>query len=304
VGSSYRQHLRQDQINYNVQPFYQYLDDRRSSADGGVYIQDEIRLSRSLILNLGLRYDRYSTFGGSTNPRAALIYNPFEKTTFKLLYGQAFRAPNFYELYYHAPGNEANPSLGPERVKSTELVWEQYFQNRFRLILTGFYYPIRDLISAESGVEAGDIQYQNAHAVDLRGFNLSFRRRSPWGLEVGGNYSFQVARNQDAAHFSVNSPAHLGRAFVSTPLIRHELFASFDLQYVGSRQTLTDQRVAAYVVSNLTVLSRSLGEKWDVSASIYNLFDRQYGDPGRPEHLQDVLLQDGRTFRVKAGYTF
>jgi iron complex outermembrane receptor protein len=304
VGSSYRDHLRQDQSTYNVQPFFEYVSDQRSSTDWGLYLQDEIRLSRSLILNVGLRYDHYSTFGESTNPRAALIYTPFEGTSLKLLYGQAFRAPNFYELYYHAPGNEANSSLRPERVKSTELVWEQYFQNRFRLIVTGFYYPIRDLISAESGVEADAIQYQNAGSVDLRGFNLSFRRRSPWGLEAGGSYSFQVARNQDSTHFSVNSPSHLGRAFVSAPLIRHALFASFDLQYLSSRRTLANQRAASYAVSNLTVLSRSLGEKWGISASIYNIFDRKYGDPGGSEHLEDILLQDGRTFRIKIGYSF
>src|SRR6185369_4601926 len=102
-----------------------------------------------------------------------------------------------------------------------------------------------------------------------------FRRRSPWGLEAGGSYSFQVARNQDSTHFSVNSPSHLGRAFVSAPLIRHALFASFDLQYLSSRRTLANQRAASYAVSNLTVLSRSLGEKWGISASIYNIFDRK-----------------------------
>ncbi|MBZ5676271.1 MAG: TonB-dependent receptor [Acidobacteriia bacterium] len=304
VGSSYRQHLHQDQTTYDLQPFSEDVNDRRSSTDWGSYVQDEIRLSGSLILNVGLRYDHYSTFGGSTNPRAALIYNPFEKTTFKLLYGQAFRAPNFYELYYHAPGSEANPFLKPERVKTTELVWEQYLQHRFQFTATGFYYPIRDLISAANGVEAGDIQYQNARALDLRGFDLSFRRRSPWGLEVGGNYSFQVARNHDPADFSVNSPSHLGRAFISAPLIRHALFASFDLQYVSSRKSLANSPLASYALSNFTLLSRSLGEKWDISASIYNIFNRQYGDPGRPENLQDVILQDGRTFRLKVGYSF
>jgi outer membrane receptor for ferrienterochelin and colicins len=304
VGSSYRQHLHQDQATYNLQPFFEYVNDQRTSTDWGLYVQDEIQLSRTLILNVGLRYDHYSTFGGSTNPRAALIYNPFEKTTFKLLYGQTFRAPNFYELYYHALGNEANPSLKPERMKATELVWEQYFQNRFRLTVTGFNYPIRDLISAESGVEAGAIQYQNGDSVNIRGVDLSFRRRSAWGLEGGMNYSFQTARNQDLARFAVNSPSQLGRAFVSAPLIRHALFATFDLQYVGSRRTLTNSPLASYSVSNFTILSRSLGGKWDVSASIYNLLDRKYGDPGGQEHLQDVLQQDGRTLRMKVGYSF
>ena len=304
LGLNYRHHLRQDQTTYDLQPFYEYLDDRRSSADGGLYIQDEIRLSKSLILNVGLRYDHYSTFGGSTNPRAALIYTPFERTTFKLLYGQAFRAPNFYELYYNAPGNEANPSLRPERVKATELVWEQYLRNRFRLTVTGFNYPIRDLINTESGIAEGAVQYRNDDSVDIRGLDLSVRRRSPWGLEGGVNYSFQVARNHDPTDLPVNSPSHLGRAFLSAPLIRRLLFASFDLQYVSSRRTLADHQVASYAISNLTILSRSFWEKWEVSASFYNLFDRKYGDPGGSEHPQDVLQQDGRKFRMKVGYSF
>jgi outer membrane receptor protein involved in Fe transport len=102
----------------------------------------------------------------------------------------------------------------------------------------------------------------------------------------------------------VNSPSHLGRVFVSAPLVRHVLFASFDLQYVGPRSTLTNSPLASYALSNFTLLSRSLGEKWDISASVYNIFNRKYGDPGRPEDLQDVIVQDGRTFRLKAGYTF
>jgi outer membrane receptor for ferrienterochelin and colicin len=32
-----------------------------------------------------VRYDDYSTFGGTTNPRAAIIFNPSEQTKVKLL---------------------------------------------------------------------------------------------------------------------------------------------------------------------------------------------------------------------------
>src|SRR6185295_9146491 len=140
--------------------------------------------------------------------------------------------------------------------------------------------------------------------IDIRGLDMTIRRRSPWGLEAGITYSFQGAKSLNPLDFIINSPAHLGRAFVSAPLIRHALFASFDLQYVSSRRTLTDQRAASYAVSNLTILSRGLGNNWDVSASIYNILDRKYGDPGAVEHRQDILQQDGRTFRVKAGYSF
>jgi len=141
AGAEFRDNFQQDQGNYDLQPFVQYFTDSRTSTVFSVFAQDEIRLRKKLMLNLGLRYDHYSIFGGATNPRGALIYNPREKTTFKFLYGQSFRAPNLFELYYNAPGNEANPALLPEIAKTMELVWEQYFANHFRVTASGFYTP-------------------------------------------------------------------------------------------------------------------------------------------------------------------
>ena len=176
VGFEYRDNFQQDQGNYDLQPFVQYFSDSRTSNIFSVYAQDEIHLRSNLILNLGLRYDHYSTFGGTTNPRAALIYNPWEKTTFKLLYGQSFRAPNVFELFYDAPGNEANPSLRPETVKTMELVWEQYFANHFRMTASGFYYPIHSLISEQVDPANGNAFFTNAGSLDLRGLDFRLSR--------------------------------------------------------------------------------------------------------------------------------
>ncbi len=57
------------------------------------------------------------------NPRAALIWNPLERTTVKFIYGEAYRIPNAYELYY-SDGNvtQANPGLDPETIRTYELV--------------------------------------------------------------------------------------------------------------------------------------------------------------------------------------
>ena len=48
-----------------------------------------------------------------TDPRLALIHRPTDDLTLKLIYGQAFRAPNDYELFYNDGGvsQKANPDL-------------------------------------------------------------------------------------------------------------------------------------------------------------------------------------------------
>jgi outer membrane receptor for ferrienterochelin and colicins len=304
VGSEFRDNFQQNQGNYDLKPFVQYFNDRRTSNIFSVYAQDEIHLRKNLVLNLGLRYDRYSTFGGTVNPRAALIYSPWYKTTFKLLYGQSFRAPNFFELFYHSPGNEANPSLRPETVKTTEIVWEQYFANHFQMGASAFYYPIHSLITEQFDPLSGNNVFTNAQSLDIRGLDFTLSRELPRGLEGSMSYSFQNATKPSTRMPVVNSPQHLVQASMSVPLIKQKVFASMDLQYVSKRATLAGQYAGSYVVPNFTLFSRKLLKGWEASASLYNAFNQKYSDPVGNAREADTLEQDGRTFRIKIGYQF
>jgi len=303
-GAEFQDNFQQDQGNYDLQPFVQYFTSYRTSNIFSVYAQDEIHLRKNLVLNLGLRYDHYSTFGGTTNPRAALIYSPWEKSTFKLLYGQSFRAPNFFELYYAAPGNEPNPSLRPETVKTMELVWEQYFANHFRMTVSGFYYPIRGLIGEQVDLATGNAFFTNAGSLDLRGVDFEFARKLSGGLEGAVSYSFQDVRSPRTPMPLTNSPKHLVQASLSVPLFQRKIFASMDLQYVSKRATLAGQYAAGYVVPNFTLFSRKILKGWELSASLYNAFNQKYADPAGNGLAEDSIVQDGRNFRIKLGYKF
>ena len=101
AGGEFYANVRQNQFStYNDPAVPTALDDARSSQQGGVYLQDEIRVRPWLLLNGGVRYDQYENFGRAT-PRGAVIVTPSPSTSFKYLYGEAFRAPNAYELYYY-----------------------------------------------------------------------------------------------------------------------------------------------------------------------------------------------------------
>ena len=89
------------------------------------YVQDEHQITRSLSILAGLRHDAYQRSVDATSPRLALIYSPSLATTFKLLYGTAFRAPSAYEL---SPGGFSylqNENLRPETAETMEAVWQQ-----------------------------------------------------------------------------------------------------------------------------------------------------------------------------------
>jgi outer membrane receptor protein involved in Fe transport len=54
-----------------------------------LYVQDEWNFAPDWMLTAGLRHDRYSDFGGTTNPRLAVVWDAAVDVTAKLLYGRA-----------------------------------------------------------------------------------------------------------------------------------------------------------------------------------------------------------------------
>jgi iron complex outermembrane receptor protein len=103
-----------------------------------------------VILSAGARFDHYSGLGNSANPRVGLIYRPWDRTTLKFLYGQAFRVPSLYELYYaYGTSPEGKPLLNPETIHTTEVNAEQYFTKHTSVLVAGFYNSIGDLITGE-----------------------------------------------------------------------------------------------------------------------------------------------------------
>jgi iron complex outermembrane receptor protein len=303
VGTEYRENLRQYQFAYDdVEPRVYSLDDDRTSRIIGVYAQGEVALLTNLVLNAGVRYDHYfESFGGTLNPRVGLIYNPWQGSAFKALYGQAFRAPNAYERFYN-PEQDSMPELQPETIHTSELVYEQYFARDYRLSVSGFYYSVDDLIS-QTTTPAGDLVFENVAQAEARGVEFELEGKFDSGLLARASYAVQETED-DTGQELTSSPRHLAKLNLSVPLYRDNFFASLELQYHGAVRTLRGGRADDFVTANLTLFSRELVEGLEVSASIYNLFDTKYGYPGAEDHLQEVIRQDGRTFRVKLTYRF
>lgn len=65
-----------------------------------VYLQDDWDVTDDVNLVFGIRHDRYSDFGGTTNPRVAAVWHFARGWDAKLMYGTAFMAPTFSALYF------------------------------------------------------------------------------------------------------------------------------------------------------------------------------------------------------------
>jgi iron complex outermembrane receptor protein len=307
AGVEFQDNFDQDQKNYNEGAPPPELDDRRDSLRTAVYGQGELVLSKTVTMNAGVRYDYYETFGGSTNPRLAIIYTPVEKGSLKLLYGRAFRAPNVYELYYESPTSLppmiANPDLEPETITTYEIAYEQFVGHSFRGTLSGYRYRIDNLIDQRDTGTAS--QFQNIDTVNATGVELSLEYSRPSG--VVGRISGTAQRTEDRATSQQlsNSPERLAKLNIIVPVVRHRLFLGIEEQYTSRRKTESGNSTPAFFLTNLTLSGQGLVEGLELSASVYNLFDKVYADPVSTDlEPLDTVQQDGRNFRVKATYAF
>jgi iron complex outermembrane receptor protein len=311
AGGEVRYNYQQDQETHDEEPYSQYLNEKTDSSVWALFIQDEYRVLDNLTLFAGLRYDDYSTFGGSLNPRAALIYNPFSQTTLKLIYGRAFRAPNVYELYYNDGGQsaKANPDLDPETIDAYQVVVEQYFAKYFRAAVSGYYYKIQDLISQVEDPDDGLVVFRNTSEAEARGVEFEIEMNIPRsGWKARAAWSIQDAEDEETGDDLVNSPMHLLKLNLIAPLFEDKIFAGPELQYIGKRKTVQGGAADDAYVTNLTVsTARGLFPVLpglELSASCYNLFDEKYGTVASADYRQSVIDQDGRTFFLKATYSF
>jgi len=90
-----------------------------------LFIQDIWTLNDKWEMTYGGRYDNYSDFGSTFNPRLALVWKTSSDFTTKFLYGKAFRAPSFQEVYQaNNPVALGNLNLKPEQIQMYEVAFD------------------------------------------------------------------------------------------------------------------------------------------------------------------------------------
>ena len=312
LGAEYQKNGKQDQANFDVDPFFSYLDDSRNSETLGLYIQDEVRFTDQLILNAGIRYDNNSYDSGSenqtesiVNPRLALIYSVQPETTLKLIYGTAFRNPNAYELYYGtALGYLPSTNLQPEEIETYEFNAEHFINNNLRLLAAVFSNNTTNLIGLNSDPVTGDVFFDNLGEVQAQGAEIEAEFVSEQDLKLRASYSYVKTEDKDTGEEMPNSPNSMVKMNLSAPFWHKKVDAGLEFQYMSERTKPAGGQTGGYGITNLSLSSKQVYKRLELSASVYNLFDRQYDDPASEEHVQSSITQDGRSFRVKASYTF
>lgn len=287
-----------EQRNFDVLPATSYLDSNRTSNTLGVFVQDELRLSPQWLLNLGLRHDKHSDYSAITSPRAALIYQPNEGATLKVMAGSAYRAPNAYERFYDDGGvlQKSNPALLPERIRSVELAADFQVGQAGRFGVNFYHNDVQDLIDQVLDPADGLLVFTNQSHVQTRGIDFNAERRWDGGYRVRGSLSRQWSSAADGSELG-NAPQWLGKLVFGLPLVAGWT-AGAEWQGMSERRSLAG-RVSGFGMVNVTLTSQRLPGGGELSVGVYNLGDRRYLDPASSAFAQDALAQDGRQFRLR-----
>ena len=155
-----------------------------------LYSQWIYKISESLELTFGGRFDRVSAVDSNLSPRFALVYHLNDVHTVKLLYGEAFRSPSFVESFVISPVIDGNPGLEPELVETWEWVYLAHYE-RLHLQLSYFYSTLSNEVvqSVVSGKrtfvnDSGEESYSGLEA------ELRYFLTASWSVRAGGSHYF------------------------------------------------------------------------------------------------------------------
>lgn len=287
-----------------------FVDANKPYSSYSLFGQYEIRPSNNLISYLGLRYDDYGNlyngFRSVLLPYAAIVYSHSDTGRFKLSYSEAYRTPSVFEAFYitnTADGPYGNADLNIERWHLVNGMYEKALSDRADLSLGLFRYWISDLIDS-STTALGGVMYDNvASDTEGTGGEAGISLRGDGGKRGNLSYSYQFFRDKINGQL-LNSPLHIAKGRFSFP-VYSRLFLGVEGLYISERKKSDSEWVSAHGKVNTTLSARNIYKNLDLSLGIYNLLDENYSDPGSSDTFPITSIeQNGRTFRLKASYTF
>ncbi|GAO35942.1 ligand-gated channel [Sulfuricella sp. T08] len=245
------------------------------------YVQDEWAFAQDWYLTAGVRRDQYSDFGGTTNPRLALVWETAYNLTSKLLYGRAFRPPSFAELYnINNPVALGNPNLKPETNESVELAFAWQAASTLQANLNLFRYRMKDILRFVQNPDAS-FTAQNAGRQNGQGLEVELVWEASRSLRLSGNYAQQRSIDEATGLDSSNAP-------------RHHVYARADWRFMPGwtlntqvnhvadrRREPSDTRPAIpdYHTVDLTLRKQKWKDDWDFAFTVRNLFDADAREP-------------------------
>lgn len=236
---------------------------------------------RKTSFTFGLRYDINTYYGNPLSPRIAIVSQPTDKFTFKLLYGRAYRAPTNTEII-QAP---TNFKLKTEKINTWEVNLLYQFTpkvhaqlNSFRNVLSDVIF-LANLINLQTSKNPGRI---TVHGLEAK-LDVNF---------TGAVSGFMNITFQDAVSKNMLTGASRGTPGIARikgnfgiSMFVKELFTfTVTNNWVGKREVQSTNPYGAvdgYFLTNCTLTTeRFFKNRISAGIAVRNLFNVKYLDPG------------------------
>lgn len=256
------------------------------------FVQDAWDFAADWTLTAGLRYDHYSDFGDTFNPRLALVWQTSYRLTSKLLYGRSFRAPSFAEQFnINNPVALGNPDLDPEIIDTYEIAFDYAATENLKLNMNLFYYEMEDIIRF-APTTANNTGKQTGH-----GLEMEVNWKATDNLSIYGNYAYQSSEDKDTSSDAADAPQqqlYVRANYELTPIWS----INSQLNHVRDRErAATDLRskIDDYTVVDLTLRAKEFAPGFEFALSARNLFDETVREPSEaPGAIPNDLPLAGR----------
>lgn len=261
------------------------------------FIQDAWDFAPDWTLTAGLRYDHYSDFGDTFNPRLALVWQTSYRLTSKLLYGRSFRAPSFAEQFnINNPVALGNPDLDPEIIDTYEIAFDYNASNNLKFSLNLFYYEMEDIIRF-APTTANNTGKQTGHGLEMEAnWNVTNK------LSIYGNYAYQSSEDKDTNSDAADAPQQ--QIYVRAHYDLSPVWSiNSQLNHVRDRQRAANDfrsNIGNYTTIDLTLRAKGLSPDIELALSARNLLDETVKEPSEaPGNIPGDLPLAGRVFFVE-----
>ena len=275
------------------------------------FIQDVWHVANDWELTAGVRYDDYSDFGSTTNPRLALVWSTSLNLSTKLLYGKAFRAPSFVESSaINNPVSLGNPNIKPEKMETIELAFDYHPGNGLGLVWSFYNYQWDDIIQLvpDAGGNSSTAQNFGRQAGYGTEFELNFQVNEQ--LLLSGNYSWSKATN-DLTDADVGYVPGEQVYIQADWKISDDIKLNFKNNFVQNRnRNVGDLRddIDDYLISDLTLRWSPDKRPFELALIAKNIFDEDAREPsinnGEIVYLPNDLPLSGRSLLAELRYKF
>ncbi|MDA7636791.1 TonB-dependent receptor [Flavobacteriaceae bacterium] len=220
-------------------------EDSDDYITNGIYGQGTLTMSEKVDLVVAGRYDQASFISaGEFAPRAALVYKPSEKTTWRLSYNKALTGPSALQMYIDFPVNVPAPGVLDAWLSGQSTA--QRFADPANQVIDLAGIPIDIPVSAAGG-----------------GLPLAIPYGSVAGASLAGLYAQAPSLQPLLTPFFANYMGPQGGSGILSP---YDLFEP--TQTTGNRNTRTGRFSS---VENFELgFSSVIGKKLKISADIYS----------------------------------